>query len=50
MVRIRVVGTPEEVELAVARLRQSFSTVEASAPRPLRATPQQVRVYARCSF
>lgn len=50
MIRIRVIGTPEQVELALCRLKQSFSSVTCSVPRALRATPEQVRVYARCTF
>ena len=49
MIRIRLLGTPGEVQLALCRLRQSFTTVTASEPRPARE-PGHVRVYATCTF
>ena len=48
--RIRLLGTPAEVEVALHRLRDAFSTVVASEPRPCRQDRGLVRVYCRVSF
>ncbi|MEY9965350.1 hypothetical protein ABIA33_003392 [Streptacidiphilus sp. MAP12-16] len=48
--RIRLIGTPAEVQLALIRLQQAFSEVTATAPRPCRRDGQLVRVYATCKF
>jgi hypothetical protein len=49
-VNIRLIGAPEEVDLALIRLRQAFSEVRAEAPRPSHSQPGLVRVYATVSF
>lgn len=50
MIRLRLVGTPEEVDVALARLRQSFATVTAGDPYQLQSNPRYVRVFAVCRF
>jgi hypothetical protein len=39
VMNIRLIGTPEEVDLALIRLRQAFSEVRAEAPRPSHSQP-----------
>jgi hypothetical protein len=49
--RIRLIGRPPDVQLAIIRLRQSFASVEdESEPRPCRGLPGKVRVYVRARF
>ena len=48
--RIRLIGTPAEVQLALHRLRCAFSEVTASDPRPCRRDGALVRVYVRTRF
>lgn len=50
MIRLRLVGTRDEVDLALARLRQAFSEVAAGDPYELTSTPGYVRVFAVCRF
>jgi hypothetical protein len=50
MIRLRLVGTPEVVDLALARLRQSFSQVTAGDAYQLKSNPGLVRVFAVCRF
>jgi hypothetical protein len=49
-VKIRLIGTLAEVHLAVYRLREAFSTVDAGQPIPCRDQPGQYRIYAVASF
>lgn len=44
---IRLIGEPGEVDLAVHRLRQSFSDVQAGKPRPLHSAPGKIRLYVK---
>jgi hypothetical protein len=50
VIEVRLIGTRDEVQLALHRLRQCFATVTASEPRPSRKAPGQVLVYANCTF
>lgn len=50
MIQLRLTGTREQIDLALARLRQSFSQVTSSPLRPLRSNPEQVRTYVTARF
>lgn len=47
---MRLAGTREEVDLALIRLKQSFSTVTPGTPLRLRCCDKHVRVQVRCTF
>jgi hypothetical protein len=49
-VKIRLIDTPQHCQLALVRLAQSFSSIEASEPYPMRGTANLVRVYATARF
>ncbi|MEY9937315.1 hypothetical protein [Streptacidiphilus sp. MAP5-3] len=44
---IRIIGTPGEVDLAIHRLRDAFSDVQAGQPRPLQSAPGKIRLYVK---
>lgn len=49
--KIRLIGTPQEVQLAIVRLRQAFSALDDITPEyPCRDLPGQVRVYLTARF
>lgn len=49
--RIRLTGTPADVRLAIARLGQSFSTVDdISHEYPCRDNADHVNVYVKAAF
>lgn len=52
MVGVHLDGSPEEVDLALIRLRQAFSEVEVPADEPteLQPRPNQVHVFAIAHF
>jgi hypothetical protein len=50
VIQLRLTGTREEIDVALARLRQSFMSVTASPLRPLRTNPAQVRTYVTARF
>ncbi|MEZ0066706.1 hypothetical protein ABIA32_002718 [Streptacidiphilus sp. MAP12-20] len=45
--RIRLVGAPDEVDIAVHRLRSAFATIEADKPSTLMYDPELVRVHVK---
>jgi hypothetical protein len=50
-VRIRVIDTPANVQLAIVRLRQAFSALDDISPeRPCRGLSGKVRVYVTARF
>lgn len=50
MIRLRVVCRTDELDLALARLRQSFSTVTPSAAVRVGCCEQHIRVQVRATF
>ena len=50
-VKIRLIDTPANVQLAILRLRQAFSTLDDISPeRPCRGLSGKVRVYVTARF
>ncbi|WP_192808905.1 hypothetical protein [Actinomadura montaniterrae] len=43
--KVRLMGLPDEVDQATARLKQVFDVIDVSAHRPLRGQSRQVFVY-----
>lgn len=50
MISIRILCASAEVQLAVERLKQSFSEVIASNPLPCDGDPEHVLVWLHCRF
>ncbi len=48
--KVRLIGTLDEVLLGVHRLRNTFSSVEAGQPVPCRKQPGQYRLYCVVAF
>lgn len=48
--KVRLIGTRAEVQLAVYRLRDAFNTVDAGEPVPCRNQPGKYRIYAVVTF
>jgi hypothetical protein len=44
-VKVRLMGLPDEVDQAAARLKEIFDVIGVSAHRPLRGESRQVFVY-----
>jgi hypothetical protein len=49
-VKIRLTGSPAEVQLAIHRLKQCFSEVTAGEPRPCRRDGQLIRLVVTARF
>jgi hypothetical protein len=48
--KVRLIGTIAEVQLALYRLRDAFSTVTAGEPVACRKQPGKYRIYAVVKF